>query len=179
MEEEIVGLFRRGDSSAMDRLYAAHAPYLTAVCARYITDEDALKDVLQEALIKIFTQIDSFCYRGRGSLRAWMTRIVVNESLQALRRHRRQPVMVTDADAPDLPDEDPEVDSIDADALTQLIRQLPEGYRTVLNLYAIEGHSHKEIAQLLGIKPDTSASQFHRAKNMLAKLIKDYRRTKV
>ncbi len=178
-EEEIVGLFSRGDASAMDRLYADHAGYLTAVCARYIADDDTLKDVLQESMIKIFTQIGSFEYRGRGSLRAWMSRIVVNESLQMLRRHQRQPLALLDTEPPDLPDEAPDTEGIDGDTVTRLIRQLPEGYRAVLNLYAIEGRSHREIAQLLGIKPDTSASQFHRAKNMLARLIKEYKRSKV
>lgn len=169
----------RGETSAMDRLYAVHAGYLTAVCARYITDDDTLKDVLQEAMIKIFTQIDTFRYRGQGSLRAWMSRIVVNESLQYLRHRHRQPTTLLDTEPPDLPDEDPDTEGLNGETVTRLIRQLPDGYRTVLNLYVIEGRSHKEIAQLLGIKPDSSASQLHRAKNMLAHLIKEYQRSEV
>lgn len=175
-ERKIVDLFRRGDVSAMDVLYAEYANYLTAVCARYISDDDDVKDILQEAFIKIFTTIDTFDYRGTGSLKAWMGRIVVNESLQWLRQRKRSPFDRMEADPPDLPDDDPETEDLSSDELTQLIRQLPEGYRAVLNLYVVEGKSHKEIAQLLGIKPDSSASQLHRAKSMLARIIKDYKR---
>lgn len=175
-ERKIVDLFRRGDVSAMDVLYAEYANYLTAVCARYISDDDDVKDILQEAFIKIFTTIDTFDYRGTGSLKAWMGRIVVNESLQWLRLRKRSPFDRMEADPPDLPDDDPETEDLSSDELTQLIRQLPEGYRAVLNLYVVEGKSHKEIAQLLGIKPDSSASQLHRAKSMLARIIKDYKR---
>ncbi len=175
-ERKIVDLFRRGDVSAMDVLYAEYANYLTAVCARYISDDDDVKDILQEAFIKIFTTIDTFDYRGTGSLKAWMGRIVVNESLQWLRLRKRSPFDRMEADPPDLPDDDPETDDLSSDELTQLVRQLPEGYRAVLNLYVVEGKSHKEIAQMLGIKPDSSASQLHRAKNMLAHIIKDYKR---
>lgn len=175
-ERKIVDLFRRGDVSAMDVLYAEYANYLTAVCARYISDDDDVKDILQEAFIKIFTTIDTFDYRGTGSLKAWMGRIVVNESLQWLRQRKRSPFDRMETDPPDLPDDDPETDDLSSDELTQLVRQLPEGYRAVLNLYVVEGKSHKEIAQMLGIKPDSSASQLHRAKNMLAHIIKDYKR---
>ncbi len=175
-EQKIVHLFRRGDVSAMDVLYAEYANYLIAVCARYISDDDDVKDILQEAFIKIFTTIDTFDYRGAGSLKAWMGRIVVNESLQWLRQRKRSPFDRMEADPPDLPDDDPETEDLSSDELTQLIRQLPEGYRAVLNLYVVEGKSHKEIAQLLGIKPDSSASQLHRAKSMLARIIKDYKR---
>lgn len=175
-ERKIVDLFRRGNVSAMDVLYAEYANYLTAVCARYISDDDDVKDILQEAFIKIFTTIDTFDYRGTGSLKAWMGRIVVNESLQWLRQRKRSPFDRMETDPPDLPDDDPETDDLSSDELTQLVRQLPEGYRAVLNLYVVEGKSHKEIAQMLGIKPDSSASQLHRAKNMLAHIIKDYKR---
>ena len=73
-EQDILNLFRRGDASAMDELYAEYASYLTAICVRYLSDDDDVKDVLQEAFIKIFTTIDAFDYRGSGSLKAWMGR---------------------------------------------------------------------------------------------------------
>ena len=177
-EQIIVQLFRRGDASAMDVLYAEYANYLTAICARYIADDDDVRDVLQEAFIKIFTTIDSFDYRGAGSLKAWASRIVINECLQWLRQQRRSPIGRMETDPPDLPDDDPETEELSSDEMTHLIRQLPDGYRAVLNLYVVEGKSHKEIAQLLGIKPDSSASQLHRAKNMLARIIKDYQRNR-
>ncbi|WP_281084791.1 RNA polymerase sigma factor [Segatella bryantii] len=175
IEIAIVEKFRRGETSAMDRLYAAYANYLTGVCSRYIVHDDDLKDVLQESFIKIFTRMNSFDYRGKGSLRAWVTKIAINECLLFLRR-QKQNTFVVDMDPPDIPDEEPDTEGLSGDVLTRLIRQLPDGYRTVLNLYVIEGKSHKEIAEMLNIKPDTSASQLHRAKNMLAKFIKDYKR---
>ena len=177
-EKAIIQLFRQGNPLAMDRLYAEYADYLTAVCARYITDDDDLKDVLQEAFIKIFTQIDKFEYRGKGSLKAWTTRIIVNESLLFLRKQKDSLPLVSD-DPPDIPDDTPDTEGLSGETLNNLVAQLPTGYRTILNLYVIEGKSHKEIAQIMGIKPDSSASQFHRAKNMLAKLIKEYKRKQV
>ena len=173
-EEQIVSLFRQGNALAMDMLYADYAPYLTGVCARYISNDDDLKDVLQEGFIKVFTQIEHFEYRGRGSLRAWASRIMVNESLQALRRQKRCLNTLTDNALPDLPDEEPDTEGLEPETLVRLMRKMPDGYRTVLNLYVIAGKSHKEIAQLLGIKPDSSASQLYRAKNMLAQLIKNH-----
>ena len=174
VDQHILDLFRRGQASAMDELYAQYANTLTSVCYRYITNDEDLKDVLQESFIKIFTRISSFECRGKGSLLAWMSRIVVNESLMFLRQRSNDP-LILDTDLPDLPNEDPDTDELTPEVMVQLLRRLPEGYRKVLNLYVIEGKSHKEIAELLGIKPDSSASQLHRAKNMLAHIIKEYK----
>ncbi|WP_276911186.1 RNA polymerase sigma factor [Hallella colorans] len=178
-EEDIINLFREDNVLAMNKLYAEFAPYLTGICARYIAEDAELKDVLQESFIKIFTRIDHFEYRGQGSLRAWITRIVINESLQTLRQKKKLPLTSLDNEPVDLPDEEPATYGIDTETMAQLIGKLPAGYRTVLNLYIIEGLSHKEIAKMLGIKPDTSASQLHRSKNMLAKLILDFKRSKL
>ena len=124
------------------------------------------------ALIKVFTSIQDFEYRGKGSLKAWLTRVVINEALIFLRQNKR--LNETDIDAlPDMPEEEPpDTSGLTPEQAKALIDQLPDGYRAVFNLYAIEGKSHKEIAELLHIKPDTSASQYHRAKNMLARIIR-------
>lgn len=174
-EQHIVQLFGRGDASAMSRLYAEYARYLTGVCARYIPDADDRKDVLQEAFIQIYTQMPTFVYRGRGSLRAWVTRIVVNQALMFIRRHAQLAAVEADATLPDVPEEEPAVDELSEDDILTLIQQLPAGYRMVFDLYAIEGKTHGEIAQLLGIRPDSSASQYARARRLLAKMINDYR----
>ena len=174
-EEHIIKLFRRGDASAMDCLYSEYADYLTAVCARYIPDDDELKDVLQESFIKIFSKIGEFDYRGNGSLRAWITRIVINESLLCIRKKKSSPIINIEKEPPDIQDDEPEIGSLNEEVLTNMIRKLPDGYRTVFNLFVIEGKSHKEIAKILNIKADSSASQFHKAKKQLAKMIKDYR----
>ena len=143
---------------------------------RYIGNDDDVKDVLQDAFVKIFTQINKFSYRGRGSLKAWVSRIVVNESLQFLRQRKTGNCLTSTDNLPDLPDEEPDIGSVSAETIVGLMRKMPDGYRTVLNLFLLEGKSHKEIAGLLGITPSTSASQFHRARNMLARMIKDYKR---
>ena len=106
-----------------------------------------------------------------------MVRIVVNERLQHLRRNKKNEMLV-DTEPPDIPEEDPDTDGLDADEMTEMIRSLPDGYRMVFNLYVVEGRSHKEIAEILGIKPDTSASQLHRAKNILTRMITQYKRSK-
>lgn len=175
-EKRLLRLFDRGDASAMDRLYAEYADYLAGVCYRYVGNDDDMKDVLQEAFIKIFTRIGSFEYRGKGSLKAWMTRIVVNESLTFLRRNAAAAETPITGDTPDTADDTPATEGIDAAAVMEMVARLPEGYRVVFNLFAIEGMSHKAIADELGITPSTSASQFFKAKRMLARMINEYRR---
>jgi RNA polymerase sigma-70 factor (ECF subfamily) len=131
-----------------------------------------VKDILQDAFISVFSRIGDFEFRGEGSLRAWMTRIVVNGALKSLRGSGRLSYVE------ELPDrEEEELDSLPAvppKVLAEMIKALPDGYRTVFNLFVFEKKSHKEIAQLLGIKENSSASQFFRARALLARQIKEY-----
>ena len=172
-EQYIISLFEKGDALAMDKLYGEYADYLAKVCSRYIENQEDRHDVLQEAFIRIFTKIHTFEYRGKGSLKAWLTKIVINESLHFLRDN--DPAIFIDkaTDIPDSSAEDPDIDSMSITQITETILKLPPGYRAVFNLYVVEGKSHKEIAEILNIKPDTSASQFHKARNMLAKMLKE------
>lgn len=174
-EKHIVSLFQKGDSTAMDKLYKEYADYLTGVCTRYISDEDTLKDVLQESFIKIYTQFHQFEYRGKGSLKAWITKIVINEALIQLQKERQILIPIQEANISDVTDEEPDTDGMDTGTLLTFIRRLPSGYRTIFNLFVIEEKSHKEIAEILQIKPNTSASQFLRAKKMLAEMIREYK----
>lgn len=165
-----------GDNTATEWIYRRHVRYLSALCSRYITEDEDIKDVLQESFIKIFTFLDSFKYRGAGSLKAWMARITLNETLKFVRNNSRLPIDSIDDKDMNIADGDRmETEDIPTDVLHQFIRELPDGYRTVFNLYVIDDKSHKEIAQLLGIKENTSASQLHKAKSMLARKIKHYR----
>lgn len=173
-ERELVRLIQQGDASAMKTVYCRYIEYLTAVCSRYVIYDDDTRDVLQDSFIKIFTSIDKFEYRGEGSLKAWIVRIVINESLKFLKKNERFDVIQYEWDLPDAIDE-PETDDIPASIIQNMIRQLPTGYRTVFNLYVFEEKSHKEIASILNIKESTSASQLHRAKDMLAKKIQEYK----
>lgn len=178
-EKDILGMFVRKDkSAAMRALFDEYSGYLTAVCLRYVPDTDVRKDILQEAFIRIYTGIGRFKYQGKGSLKAWMARIVANEALQYLRKENKNIFDTQDiASLPfDLPEEEPDISDISEDTLLKMISGLPDGYRTVFNLYVFEEMSHKEIAAALNIKADSSASQFYRAKAMLAKKINEYRK---
>ena len=174
-EERLAKLLRNGDNGAMREFYSLYAGYLTGVCSRYVTDEDDMKDVFQESLINIITHIADFSYRGNGSLKAWATRIVVNESLRFLRDTKHHELMQLDREVPDVPEEDdPPISDVPPDVIHRMVSQLPTGYRMVFNLYVFENKSHQEIASLLGIKEKSSASQLCRAKNLLAKMIRQY-----
>ena len=167
---------RRQDKTAMKMLYDRYVGYLTAVCARYIPDDDDVKDILQEAFIKAFQSMDRFSWRGEGSLKAWLTRIVVNDSLKALRR--KKPLSLSATLAEQVEEEEPAFEAVPLPVIQGMIRKLPDGYRTVFNLFVFEDKSHKEIASLLGIKENSSASQLFHAKAMLARWIKDYIKAK-
>lgn len=173
-EEAIVAMFRRGEAVAMDKLYAAFSGYLYAICCRYIADDEVAKDVLQEVFIKAYTKIDMFQYNGIGSLKAWLRRIAINLSIEELRRQNAMRLAI-EGMATDDDDSEPNTDGMNEEVLLELIRSLPQGYQTVFNLYVIEGYSHKEISEILDIKADTSASQYHKARVMLAKKIKEYK----
>ncbi len=158
----------------MKALYDKYIGLLTAVCARYIADEDDRKDILQESFIKIFTSLKSFEPHGEGALRVWMTRITVNESLRFLKKSSSYSFIENEGALPDVPDE-PEPDGIPDNVINDMILSLPPGYRMVFNLYVFENKSHKEIAKILNIGASSSASQFSRARAQLSKMIKDYK----
>ena len=173
-EQRLVNRLQEGDKTAAREFYDFYADSLAGVVARYIADEEDLKDVFQNALIHLFSHIGDFEYRGTGSLEAWATKVVVNESLKFLRTKEQHELLQHDYDVPDEPEDDLSVSDIPPEVLRQMLSHLPTGYRTVLNLYVFEGKSHQEIARMLGIKKDSSASQLLRAKNMLMKMIRKY-----
>lgn len=173
-ELQLLHLLKQGGGAAHRALYSAYIRHLTAVCSRYVANDEDVKDVLQESFIRIFSQIASFEYRGKGSLKGWLTKVTVNEALKFLNRNNRIAFVEITENELDLHEEPPDIDWIPASAIHSLIRELPDGYRTIFNLYVIENKSHKEIAALLGIKESTSASQLHRAKSMLAAKIRQY-----
>ena len=171
-EQQLLAKILHGDRKAMADLYHLYAGYATAVTHRYIPHADDARDVLQESFLKVFANIRNFHYKGEGSLKAWMMRIVANEAINILRSNAKVTFTDTFPDEPD--DENPEVEGVPPDVINRMVSQLPPGYRMVFNLFVFEQKSHKEIASLLGIKEDTSASQFCRAKKMLAKMMKDF-----
>ena len=173
-EQRLVKRLQEGDKTAAREFYTRYGGSLAGVCVRYIADEEDVKDVIQNALVHIFSHITDFKYRGSGSMEAWVVRIAVNESLKFLRTKVQHELLQPDYDVIDDSEDDPSVRDIPPDILRKMLNRLPTGYRTVLNLYVFEGKSHQEIASLLGIKKDSSASQLVRAKVLLAKMIKKY-----
>ena len=175
-EQELLRKILSGDIIAMKEFYTSYSGYLTTVCSRYISNKEDVKDVLQESFIKIFKAIANFRYKGVGSLKAWSSRIVINESLKFLKENEK--LNIIDSPIWDLPDiseeEEPDIEQIPTSVILEMIRALPVGYRTVFNLYIFEEKSHKEIASILNITENTSASQLHRAKNILARQINEY-----
>ncbi len=176
-EKRIVERARHGDKAAMKQIYDCYSKYLSAVCSRYLPDNGELRDVLQDSFIKIFTSIGRFDYRGEGSLKAWMRQIAVNEALKYIRSRRKKSTVEYKWDLPDSEgEEEPDVGNVPMQVIQQMIKELPEGYRVVFNLYVFEEKSHKEIARLLGITESTSASQLHRARAVLAGRINEYKK---
>lgn len=145
------------------------------MCSLYLANEEDVKDVLQESFLKIFRNYDGFSPRNEGTFEAWMRKIVVNESLNFLRK--RKHLVFTDNinDYCTEDSEEPDIGGVPFDVLHKLIRQLPDGYRMVFNLFVFEQRSHKEIAEMLGIKENSSASQFFRAKRMLIEKVEQYK----
>lgn len=180
VEEQIVGGCLRGDNAARQELYNIFSGRLLNLCRRYISDADAAQDVLHDSFIKIFSAIHTFSWRGDGSLRAWVERVTINMALEYLRKNGRASFTSLDA-MPQLSQEPTaeQASLIPGDVLTSFIGELPDGYRTVFNLFCIEQYSHKEIAQMLGINEKSSSSQLFRARAMLAQKIKDYLTSRV
>lgn len=173
-EQQLLEAVRSGNRQAMRRLYDRYAGCAMGTAMRFIAGEDDAHDVLQDSFIKVFTSIDRFDFRGEGSLKSWVTRIVANKAIDFLKSKQRI-TFVSDVPT-DTEDEEPDIELVPSEVLTRLIAQLPAGYRIVLNLYVFNQLSHKEIASRLGIREDTSASQYYRAKKKLASLIKNYLR---
>lgn len=180
-EQILLRQIGKGDSRATKKLYDLYSGYLFSICSRYVSSREDAKDLLQESFIKILSSIQQFKYLGKGSLKAWMSKITVNEALKHLRKTAKTSFIIYGDNEPgiaDIADSDtpPDLEDIPASAVLDMVRRLPVGYRTIFNLYVFEQKSHKEIADLLKIKESTSASQLHRAKALLCKWVEEYRK---
>lgn len=185
-ERRLIRDIIKGNRVAMQELYNLTVRRMTAVCSRYVIDQNDVNDVLQESYLKVFSGIGAFTPHDDGSLVAWVRRIVVNESLQLLRRKKLLNQLVSLDDVEDEPEDltvteqvTNYVSSIDIGNLMELVQQLPDGYRTIFNLYAIEKLPHSKIASMLGISEGTSASQYHRARKLLAQRILEHQNKKL
>ncbi|MEP3387525.1 MAG: RNA polymerase sigma factor [Reichenbachiella sp.] len=166
-ESELIRQCKGQDRRAQKLLYEQQAPVMLTVCRRYINDADMAEEMMLSGFVKVFGKIDQF--KGEGSFQGWIRRIMVTTCLEWIRNNRQLYKEV------DLDEINPAVDfetadqSLEAEDLMQMIQELPQGYRTIFNLYAIEGYNHKEIAEQLEISVNTSKSQLSRARSLLQK----------
>lgn len=163
-----------GDRRDQELLYRRHAAKLFAVCLQYSGNDEEARDILQEGFIKIFENLDR--YKNEGSFEGWMRRITINTALERY-RSRHNLYRVDDIDSIQEPDAEPDNQDyagLEANDLLGIIRELPEKYRMVFNLYAIEGYSHKEISKMVNISEGTSKSNLSRARVILQRRVSSY-----
>lgn len=168
-EEELIKGCLNGERKAQQALYEHYSKKFFAICLRYIKDRDQAEDVLIEGFMKIFEKLRQF--ENKGSFEGWMKRIIVTQALLSLRDNKYLLMEVNLENESDYKESAYELNHLEAEDLMELIKELPIGYKTVFNLYAIEGYSHLEIAELLGINESTSKSQLNRARNTLKQKI--------
>lgn len=167
-EEELIQGCLRKDRTAQKQVFDLFASPMLGLCKRYIKNQAEAEDTLICAFTKIFEKIHQF--KHEGSFEGWIRRIVINEALTRLRKNRMMYVETELADAVHEPDYD-SADNLAVEDIMNMVRALPDGYRIVFNMYAIDGYNHKEIADHLGISENTSKSQLSRARNYLKRLL--------
>ncbi|MBS1665978.1 MAG: RNA polymerase sigma factor [Bacteroidetes bacterium] len=169
-EEAIFQGCLKNQASAQRELYNRYSPKMLAVCYRFAHNREDAEDMLQEVFIKIFSQIHTF--QNKGAFEGWIRRITVHTCINHLKKNKRFNESVDIIYASSVQVREESVPSIvQAKQVVECIRLLPIGYRTVLNLYAIEGYSHKEIGEMLEIEESTSRSQYTRARQMLEEIL--------
>jgi RNA polymerase sigma-70 factor (ECF subfamily) len=165
---DVIEKCRKGDTKAQFELYMLYYKPMYNVCLRIVGNEVEAEDVMQEAFLKAFTKIDT--YEGVVSFGAWLKKIVINRSLDQLKKRKVKFEELNEK----IPDEEEvriEISEIQMEQLKKAIHRLPDGYRVVLSLYLLEGYDHEEIAQILGITNVSSRSQYLRAKLKLRQML--------
>lgn len=171
-DDELVEQCLEKDVKAQKLLFQRFAPKMMGVCLRYASSSIEAEDMLQEGLIKVFEKLKM--YSGKGSLEGWIRRIVVNTALDIIRKNKKMKFNTSIDDVEySLKKEQYIIENLTVNDLMKILQTIPVGYRTVFNMYAIEGFSHKEIAEELGISVSTSKSQLSRARTVLKRIIED------
>ncbi|HNX56019.1 MAG TPA: RNA polymerase sigma factor [Prolixibacteraceae bacterium] len=168
IHQEIIDRCRKGDSKAQFEIYKLYYKSMYNVCLRMVGNEVEAEDVMQESFLKAFTKLDS--YRGEVSFGAWLRKIVINRSLDQLKKRKVKFEELNEK----IPDEETvqlDISEIQMEKLKKAVYSLPDGYRVVLSLYLLEGYDHEEISQILGISNGSSRSQFLRAKMRLREIL--------
>lgn len=170
-EAELINGCIKGDRKAQQHLYDLYCGRFLAICLRYIKDHDMAEDVMIEGFMRIFDKLPQ--YEEKGSFEGWMKKVIVRESLMALRKNKNLMLEIALDNHEEAKGTHYEINEMEAGELMEMIHELPLGYRTVFNLYAIEGYAHAEIGELLGISENTSKSQLSRARNLLKQKLAD------
>jgi len=178
--EDLIAQCKKQDREAQSLLYNRYADVLFGQCLEYAANYDDAKDHLQDSFITIFAKINQ--YKGKGSFEGWMKRIAINTVLQSYRKKREVPLQREELLRAKDKEDDFDLEGIsDSDLplsfLFKIVQELPERYRLVFNLYALDGYSHKEIAEMLDIAEGTSKSNLFRARANLEERIKEYKKT--
>ena len=169
-EEAILSGCLQNDAGAQRELYTRYSPKMLSVCYRFAHNREDAEDMLQEGFIKVFSQVHTF--QNKGAFEGWIRRIMVHTCINHLKKNKKFNESVDIIYANGVQVREESVPSIvQAKQIVECIRLLPLGYRTVLNLYAIEGYNHKEISAMLDVEESTSRSQYTRAKQMLEDIL--------
>lgn len=169
-EGQLVKALKDREPRAQKVVYERYSARMMAVCIRYVSNQTNAEEVMIDGFMRVYSKIDQF--REEGSFEGWLRRIMVTEALMFLRRTKVLQYEVSINELTTEPATEWPNDTIDSASLLQLISQLPDGYRTVFNLYAIEGYNHEEIAAMLGISVGTSKSQLSRARVLLQQKVR-------
>ena len=172
-ETQLIKALGKADPKAQRQLYDKYASRMLGVCMRYVGDQMTAEDILVQGFMKVFEKIEQF--KSEGSFEGWIRRIMINEALGYLRQRKRLQEGALLEEAQGIADDNILADqALEAREMMQMIETLPTGYRTVFNLYAIEGYTHAEIAEMLEITESTSKSQLHRARALLQQLVTNW-----
>lgn len=164
----IIERCQKGERKAFQELYNLYAKAMFNISVRILNDSNEAEEVLQDSFLKAFEKIDT--YDKRYAFGVWLKRIVINRSLDILKKRKLKFVQI---DESDFKEEQDEENIYDVEAVKKCIQELPDGYRTILSLFVFEDYSHKEIAEQLNISEGTSKSQYNRAKKKLIELVKN------
>lgn len=168
-EQKLINQCKKGVASAQRELYAQHKHLWFTICMRYVNKREDALDVLQNALIKIYSKLDQYD-SSLGTFKSWSSKIMVNESIMFQRKYWNKPeTSGLNLELISKSEESPAISNLTLEEMTREIQNLPAGYRVVFNLYQIDGYSHKEIGEKLGISVGTSKSQLFKAKSILKK----------
>ena len=170
IHQEIIDQCKEGSQKAQFQLYKLYYKPMFSICMRLINNAAEAEDVMQEAFLNAFTKIDT--YKGEVSFGAWLKRIVINRSLDYLKKRKVKFEEINEK-TNQIPDYQMEIKEVNMKVIKDAIQKLPDGYRVVLSLFLIEGYDHEEISEILGISNSNSRTQYLRAKNKLKELLKD------